>query len=156
MTNETNRRAVLGAILAAGAIGSVPAAARAAGSHPDAKLLALASEIEAADRENELRERAINAAETVFFSIRPKEPERPTITYQAMEELIAQKRWDEITKFGAEVRKQEAALKAWQEDEIPRARRNRVCCQPRRRKPKRTKFASDSRREADPDPGADA
>ena len=123
MTNETNRRAVLGAILAAGAIGAVPAAARAAGSHPDAKLLALASEIEAADREYELRERAINAAETVFFSIRPKEPERPTITYQAMEELIAQKRWDEITKFGAEVRKQEAALKAWQEDEIPRARR---------------------------------
>ena len=27
------------------------------------------------------------------------------------------------TKFGAEVRKHEAALKAWQEDEIPRARR---------------------------------
>ena len=123
MTNETNRRAVLGAILAAGATGSVPAAARAASSHPDAELLALASEIEAADREYELRERAINAAETVFFSIRPKEPERPTITYQAMEELIAQKRWDEIAKFGAEVRKQEAALKAWQEDEIPRARR---------------------------------
>ncbi len=36
---------------------------------------------------------------------------------------IAQKRWDEIAKFGAEVRKQEAALKAWQEDEIPCARR---------------------------------
>ena len=36
---------------------------------------------------------------------------------------IAQKRWDEIAKFGAEVRKQEAALKAWQEDDIPRARR---------------------------------
>ena len=93
LPEPTNRRAVLGAILAAGAIGALPAAARAASSHPDAELLALASEIEAADRECELRERAINAAETVFFSIRPKEPERPTITYQAMEELIAQKRW---------------------------------------------------------------
>ena len=123
MTNVTNRRAVLGAILAAGAIGSVPAAAHVASSHPDAELLALASEIEAADRECELRERAINAAENVFFSIRSEEPERPTITTQAMEKLIAQKRWDEIAKFGAEGRKQEAALKAWQEDEIPRARR---------------------------------
>ena len=101
----------------------MPAAADVAVSHPDAKLLALASEIEAADRENELGERAMNAVETLFFSIRSEEPERPTITYQAMEELIAQKRWDEITKFGAEVRKQEAALKAWQEDEMPHARR---------------------------------
>ena len=121
MTNATNRRAVLGVILAAGATGALPA--RAASSHPDAELLALASEIEAADRECELGERAMNAVENVFLSIRSEKPERPTITYQAMEELIAQKRWDEITKFGAEVRKQEAALKAWQEDEIPRARR---------------------------------
>jgi hypothetical protein len=52
---EADRRAVLGAVLAAGAIAAtaLPAAARAASSHPDAKLLALASEIEAADRENE-------------------------------------------------------------------------------------------------------
>ena len=123
MTNETNRRAVLGAVIAAGATGALPSVARAASSHPDAELLALASEIEAADRECELRERAINAAETVFFSIRPKEPEIPTIPPHAMRELIAQKLWGEIAKFSAEVQKQDAALKAWQEDEIPRARR---------------------------------
>ena len=35
----------------------------------------------------------MNAVENVFFSIRSEEPERPTITYQAMEELIAQERW---------------------------------------------------------------
>ena len=95
---EADRRAFLGVVLAAGAIGALPAAAGAAIRHPDAELLALASEIEAADRECELGERAMNAVENVFFSIRSEKPERPTITYQAMEELIAQKRWDEITK----------------------------------------------------------
>ena len=123
LPEAANRRAVLGAILAAGATGALPAAARAESSHPDAKLLALAPEIEAADRENELRERATSAAEKVFFSIRLKKPERPTIAPHAMEELIARGRWDEIAKFGAEVRNQEAALKAWQEDEMPHARR---------------------------------
>ena len=55
---------------------------------------------------------------------------------------IAQKRWDEIAKFGAEVRKQEAALKAWQRMRSLAPGANRVCWQPRRRKPKWTKFAS--------------
>ena len=128
LSEPTNRRAVLGTVLAASAVGAtaaIPAVAKAslAANYPDAALLALGPEIEGADRECELREQAISAAEKVFFSIRPKEPERPTIAPHAMEELIAQKRWDEIAKFGAEVRKQEAAWKAWQEDKMPRARR---------------------------------
>ena len=72
MTNATNRRAVLGAVIAAGATGALPSVARAASSHPDAELLALASEIEGADREYELREQARSAAENVFYSIRPR------------------------------------------------------------------------------------
>jgi hypothetical protein len=55
MTRATNRRAVLGAVLAAGAavsVSAIPAASEPAlgDDHPDAALLALAPEIEAADR----------------------------------------------------------------------------------------------------------
>ena len=70
---------------------------------------------------------------------------------------IAQKQWDEIAKFGAEVRKQEAALKAWQEDEIPRARREIGFVGSRGGASRSGRNSPlDSRREADPDPGVDA
>jgi hypothetical protein len=80
MNAAHDRRAVLGAVLAAGAavsVSAIPAAAEPAlgDDHPDAALLALAPEIEAAEREFELRCQIINAAEDVLFSIDSGEPE---------------------------------------------------------------------------------
>jgi hypothetical protein len=129
MTSATNRRAVLGAVLAAGAavsVSAIPAASEPAlgDDHPDAALLALAPEIEAADREFELRYQITNAAEDVFFSIKPEKPETPksltTITAQALEETMAQGRWDVLGQWRQELLKHDEALENWSEN-LPRA-----------------------------------
>ena len=141
LPETTNRRAVLGAVLAAGAAASVaaiPAVAKPAlgADHPDAALLALGPEIEAADHEFELRTQARDAAEEVFFSIRAKKPEFPESAYAVLTAQEAEEAANSIErgldkspvgatnaliKVGRELRRRDAALKAW-EDDLPGAR----------------------------------
>jgi hypothetical protein len=114
MTRATNRRAVIGAVIAAGALGAVPIT-KAIGSptHPDAALLALGPEVDAADREYELRAQATSAAGQVYFSINQIGPKPIGLTDQKAAELMAQGRWNDL---GEELRKYHVALKAWQEN----------------------------------------
>lgn len=130
MPEAASRRAVLGAVLAAGAVASVtaiPAVAKAAATgadHPDAALLALGPEIEAADREWDSLASARNAVEEVYFSTRPNKPELPKtceITAREAEELLAQGGVDALIQIGRKLEEHEAALKAW-DDDLPRAR----------------------------------
>lgn len=130
MTNTTNRRAVLGAVLAAGAVAvtALPAATAVAktsiGDHPDAALLALGPEIEAADREYELREQqatgAWNVAGDMFNGESLKPPATPeclkTISEPTLIEMQKENRWEELRVLIEEFKKHEAALEAWQKE----------------------------------------
>jgi hypothetical protein len=72
MPEETNRRAVLGAVLAAGAASVLPAVAAACSHHPDAELVAL---IERARTADALADEASMAADDVLFKIAPSFPQ---------------------------------------------------------------------------------
>jgi hypothetical protein len=74
LPEETNRRAVLGAVLAAGAAAALPAVAIAtvARSHPDAALFAL---IERARTADSVSIEASMAADDVLFKIAPSFPQ---------------------------------------------------------------------------------
>src|SRR5271156_5116444 len=73
-----SRRAVLRAILAAGAVTTLPAAgAIATTAHPDAELFALQPDIEAADRLEKAAWDVQAPAEDAYFAARAPRPTKP-------------------------------------------------------------------------------
>jgi hypothetical protein len=72
LPETTSRRAILGAVLAAGGAAVLPAIAGTLHSHPDAKLFAL---IERARTADALADEASSAADDVLFKIAPSFPQ---------------------------------------------------------------------------------
>jgi hypothetical protein len=72
LPETTSRRAILGAVLAAGGAAALPAVAGTLHSHPDAELFAL---IERARTADSLADEASSAADDVLFKIAPSFPQ---------------------------------------------------------------------------------
>jgi hypothetical protein len=72
LPETTSRRAILGAVLAAGGVAALPAVAGTLHSHPDAELFAL---IERARTADSLADEACEAADDVLFKIAPSFPQ---------------------------------------------------------------------------------
>jgi hypothetical protein len=72
LPETTSRRAILGAVLAAGGVAALPAVAGTLHSHPDAELFALSERARTADA---LADEASMAADDVLFKIVPSFPQ---------------------------------------------------------------------------------
>jgi hypothetical protein len=116
-----SRRAVLRSILAAGAVATVPATgAMAAAGHPDAALLALQADIEAADRLKDASYGPLEVAEKAYFAARRPLPAAPSSAGFTDEEwfVTLRERMAELRACPSpEVALHVAACEAWVEED---------------------------------------